>query len=167
MTEKNITKTTIVLSTILYVTSLTQNAYCTNDCKSSLMVLLVGLLGILTEIGAMASFITDKINGHTSSISNDLGATFTWLANPIILFSLFILRHSKRTALMLSIVSTILILLFLVFDKVVDNEAGHYSKVTELKLGYWLWLFSSLTILIGSFIITKMTITDNEKKNAL
>ena len=164
MKEVNITKLTIILSVIFYISSLTQSAYCTTDCKSSLMVLLVGLLGILTEIGTIASFIMDKINGHASSISNDLGATFTWLANPIILFSLFIFRHSKRTALTLSIISTILILLFLVFDKVVDNEAGHYSKVTELKLGYWLWLFSSLTILIGSLI---MTMHDNEKKNAL
>ena len=167
MTERNIAKLTIILSVTFYISSLTQTSYCTNDCKSSLMVLLVGLLGILTEIGAIASFIMDKINGHTSSISNDLGATFTWLANPIILFALFIFRHSKRTALMLSIISTILILLFLVFDKVIDNEAGHYSKVTELKLGYWLWLFSSLTIFIGSLIITKMTTNDSEKKNTL
>jgi F0F1-type ATP synthase assembly protein I len=131
------------------------------------MVLLVGLLGILTEIGAIASFIMSKINGHTSSISNDLGATFTWLANPIILFALFIFRHNKRTALTLSIISTVLILLFLVFDKVVDNEAGHYSKLIELKLGYWFWLCSSLSILIGSLIITKMTMNENAKKNAL
>ena len=126
------------------------------------MVLLVGLLGILTEIGAIASFIMDKINGQTSTINNDIGATFTWLANPIILFSLIIFRHSKRTALILSTISSTLILLFLVFDKVVDNEAGHYSKVTELKLGYLLWLFSSMIILIGSLIITKRKTVDNE-----
>ena len=167
MTEGNITRLTIILSVTFYISSLAQTAYCTNDCKSSLMVLLVGLLGILTEIGAIASFIMDKINGQTSTINNDIGATFTWLANPIILFSLIIFRHSKRTALILSTISSTLILLFLVFDKVVDNEAGHYSKVTELKLGYWLWLFSSLIILIGSLIITKRKTVDNENKNAL
>jgi type III secretory pathway component EscU len=90
MTEGNITNLTIILSLTFYISSLTQTAYCTNDCKSSLMVLLVGILGILTEIGAIASSIMDKINGQTSTINNDIGAAFTWLANPIILFSLFI-----------------------------------------------------------------------------
>ena len=165
MKEDNITKFTIIICATFFISSLTQNAYCTNGCKSSLMVLLVGLLGILTEIGAIASLIIDKINGHSSSVSNNIGATFTWLANPILLFSMILLRHSIRTALILSLVSTMLILYFLVFDKVLDNEAGHYIKVSELKLGYWLWLLSSLTILSGSLIITKMRIKNNEKKS--
>jgi hypothetical protein len=155
MNEGNLTKLTIILSAAFYFTSLTQTAYCTGDCKSSIMVLLVGLLGILTEMGALISFIIDKINGETSSISSDIGATFTWLANPIILIALIILRDNKRIALVLSISSTILIVAFLLFDKVINNEAGHYNKITELKLGYWLWLLSSMTILIGSLIIIK------------
>ncbi len=166
MTEGNITKLTIILSLTFYISSLTQTAYCTNDCKSSLMVLLVGILGILTEIGAISSSIMDKINGQTSSLNNDVGAAFTWFANPVILLSLFIFRRNKKTALILSIISTTLILLFLIFDKVVDNEAGHYSKVTELKLGYWLWLFSSLIILMGSLIIIKRKTLENDNNNA-
>ena len=167
MTEKNITKLTIVIAIILFIVSLTQTAYCTNDCKSSFMVLLVGLLGMLTEIGAIASFIMDNLKGHSSSISNEIGATFTWLANPIILFSLFIFNRNKRKSLVPSIISTLLILLFMAFEKVVNNEAGHYSKITELKLGYWLWLLSSLTILIGSLTILKLTKLENKRKNAL
>ena len=156
MTEINITKLTILISSAFYVASLTQTAYCTNDCKSSLMVLLVGILGVLTELGGILNFILEKLNGHYSSLKNDIGATFVWFANPLILFSLFILISNKKSAFIFSIISTTLILLFLAFDKVIDNEAGHYSKVTEIKLGYWLWLLSSLTILIGSSIILKM-----------
>lgn len=155
MKEVNLTKLTIILSVAFYITSLTQTAYCTGDCKSSIMVLLVGVLGILTEMGALISFIIDKINGQTGSISSELGATFTWLANPIILIALIIFKDNKRIALVLSISSTILIVAFLLFNKVINNEAGHYENVTELKLGYWLWLLSSLTILIGSLIIIK------------
>jgi small-conductance mechanosensitive channel len=166
MTEKNITKLTIIIAITLFVVSLTQTAYCTNDCKSSLMVLLIGLLGILTEIGAIANFIFERLNGHSSSISNEIGATFIWLANPIIIFSIFIFYYNKRISLVFSIISTILILLFMAFDKVIDNEAGHYSKITELKLGYWLWLLSSVTILIGSLTILKLTKLNNERKNA-
>ena len=157
MTEKNITKLTIILSAGLFITSLTQTAYCTTDCKSSFMVLLVGILGILTEIGAVSSFILDTLNGHTGSLKHPIGATFTWLANPILLFSLIIFRHSKKTALILSIISTLIILSFTLFDKVIDNEAGHYSTVTTLNLGYWLWFLSSLTILMGSLTILKIS----------
>jgi hypothetical protein len=164
MTEGNITKLTIILSVTFYLSSLTQTAYCTYDCKSSLTVFLVGLLGVLTEIGSIVSSIMDKINGQTNTMNINIGATFTWLANPIIVFSLIIFRHSKRTALILSTISSALILLFLVFDRVVDDVAGHYSKVTNIKLGYWLWLFSSLIIMIGSLIITKRKKVDNENK---
>ena len=160
MNEGNVKKLTIILSLTFYIISLTQTAYCTNDCNSSIMVLFVGFLGVLTEIGAITSFIMDKINGYPNSIDCELGATFTWLANPIILFSLIIFKYSKKTAFTLSISSTILILVFLMFDKVIDNEAGHYIKVTELKLGYWLWLLSSLTILIGSSITIKISKMD-------
>lgn len=166
MTESKIIKLTIILSATFYISSLTQTAYCTTDCKSSLMVLLVGLLGIFKEMGEITNFIMDKINGHESSISNELGATFTWLANPLIIFSLIIFQRSKRTALTLSIISTILILSFMAFDKVIADEAGHYNKVTELNLGYWLWLFSSVIILIGSSTIMKIQKTEEENKNA-
>ena len=155
MTEKNITKLTILISSVFYITSLTQTAYCTNDCKSSLMVFIVGILGILTELGGILNFILEKLNGNFSSLKNDMGATFVWFANPLILFSLFIIISNKKSAFIFSIISTKLILLFLAFDKVIDNEAGHYSKVIEIKLGYWFWLLSSLTILIGSLIILK------------
>ena len=66
MTEINITKLTILISSAFYVASLTQIAYCTNDCKSSLMVLLVGILGVLTELGGIVNFILEKLNGHYS-----------------------------------------------------------------------------------------------------
>ena len=157
MTEKNITKLTIILSVLFFVASLTQSAYCTNDCKRSFMVLLVGLLGILTELGTISNFILDKLNGDVSSINNSLGATFTWLANPVIFLSLIFLRTNKKVALIFSIISTLLILLFMAFDKVIDNEAGHYSKIVELKPGYWLWLLSSLTVLAGSLMLIRVT----------
>jgi len=155
MTEKNITKLTIILSAGLFMTALTQTAYCTTDCKGSFMVFLAGILGVLTEIGAVASFMLDTLNGHSGGLKHPIGAAFTWLANPILLFSYIIFSQSKKTAFILSIVSTLIILSFTLFDKVIDNSAGHYKTVTALNLGYWLWLLSSLTIVLGSLIILK------------
>ncbi|HAL82468.1 MAG TPA: hypothetical protein DCO83_09725, partial [Mucilaginibacter sp.] len=33
-----------------------------------------------------------------------------------------------------------------------DNEGGFYSEIISYKIGYWLWLASSLTMLIGNTI---------------
>jgi len=41
----------------------------------------------------------------------------------------------------------------MLFDHVIDDEAGHYSKIKSLETGYWLWLASSLTILLGAYIL--------------
>ncbi len=156
MKEGIITKWIIILSAIFYISSLTQTAYCTTDCKNSLSLLFIGILGVLVEIGATANFIISKINGHTCTLNNTIGASFTWLANPLILFCFIVITYSKKTAVLLSGLSTIIILLFLVFDEVIDDEAGHYRQITEIKLGYWLWLLSSLTILIGSLTLLKI-----------
>ncbi len=43
---------------------------------------------------------------------------------------------------------------FLLFDEVISDEAGNYSPITQYKLGYWLWVVSSLTMLIGSLLLT-------------
>lgn len=155
LTEKNIAVTTIILSVGLFIASLTQTAYCTSDCKGSFMVLLAGILGVLTEIGAVVSFILEVLNGHSGGLKHPIGAAFTWLANPILLFSYIIFTKSKKTAFVLSIVSTLIIISFSLFDKVIDNSAGHYKTVTTLNLGYWLWLLSSLIIVMGSLIILK------------
>lgn len=156
MKTTTVSNWTIIVSLLFYITSLSQTAYCTTDCKSSFMVLLIGILGILTEFGAIVSFIMNKISGHNTSMSSSIGAAFVWLANPLILLSLILIKKRSKSAFILSSISTVLILLFLTFNKVIDDEGGHYRMVTEIKSGYWLWFGSSLTILIGSFVVLKI-----------
>lgn len=150
MTEKRITQLTLALAIALFISALTQPAYCTASCKNSLMVFLVGILGILTELGALMSCVLEGTGG----LKDPVGATFSWLANPFLFISMIVFAFRKKAALVSSIISTLLVLYFLLFSRVID-DAGHYNKVTALGLGYWLWLSSSLVILIGSMIVLK------------
>ena len=40
---------------------------------------------------------------------------------------------------------------FLFFSQIISDEAGNYSKITSYKLGYWLWVLSSLIMFAGNF----------------
>ncbi len=166
MTYRNTIKFTTIVAIGLFITSLTQEAFCTTgDCKKGIMVLLVGWMGILTELGAIASVLID--NGSTSIFKSGFGSTFTWLANPLIIFSLIMLRVNSKSSLKISIISTLIILSFMLFGKVINNEAGSYSQVTDLSIGYWLWLLSSVTVVIGSFLLNKLNSDLEDNKNGL
>lgn len=155
LTDRKIIKTTIFLSLGLYIAALTQPAYCTKDCANSFMTLLVGWLGILMELGAVASWVMDFLQGHSKNLTENMGAVFTWLANPLFFLALFFVRFSNSASLLLSVLTLLLMLSFSLFDKVISSEAGHYDIVKELKIGYWLWLLSALTIIVGNLILLK------------
>ena len=85
------------------------------------------------------------------------GAALTWLANPLLIFSWFALKSNPKLSFISSIGATLLASSFLLFDKIIDNEAGHYNEIVSYGTGYWLWLFSCATITIGSYINNKIT----------
>ena len=151
--EKRVIKLTILVSLIFYFLSFTQIAYCTNECKSSSTVVLLGALGLFVEFADFLSHLLSLISGKSTTFNADLGATITWLSNPTYLFAILIFKYNNKLSLVLSLLSISLILLFMCFNKVIDDEAGHYNLITELKLGYWLWLLSSGILVVGSALI--------------
>ena len=151
---KNIIGLTTYLSIAVFVISLTQKSFCIgNECSDSLMCLLIGWIGVFNEIFGLLTGIYDFIIGNGFTTNPKIGATFSWLANPFIFLSIVIIRKNYKIALILSLISIGLILSFLMFDSIFANEAGHYNKITSYELGYWMWLLSSITILIGSIIL--------------
>ncbi len=167
MNAKKLTILITIIGVTLFIASLTQKCYCLGDqCGDSIAALLFGWIGVLLELGDIATFIMEKLQGQDTIFNSKIGATLSWLANPLIIISFVTLRFSPKTTVVISILSTLLILSFLLFRHVIANEAGHYNEITSYKMGYYLWLASSLTMLTGSiYLTTKMT--DNEKKNAL
>jgi len=140
MTDKNIVNVTRITTVSVFIVSLTQTAFCTGHCAVALVVFLFGWLSVLIDL---------------FTLNPDMGASFAWLANPLILIALIVIKKNSRKALVLSITATVLILSFLLFGRVMDNEAGHYNNIISYNAGYWLWLFSSLILMFGSFILTK------------
>ena len=131
MKVKTLVKMTLGISISLMLLALTQEAYCTaRGCVYSLHVLAFGFFGIF--IGA--------------------DEAFGWFANPLLFLAWAFIKNRKVT-LMLSLLSTLLALSFLMFDEVVVTEAGHKSAVIKYALGYWLWIGSHSIMLFGNVLI--------------
>src|ERR1700749_1443297 len=75
-------------------------------------------------------------------------AGFTWLANPALLVSWIYINRSPRKSLIASTLSTFLSFSFLLFTDVIVSEGGNTAKITNYRIGYWLWLTSSIIVLV-------------------
>lgn len=88
------------------------------------------------------------------------GACLTWLANPLLIVSWITFKKKKKISFLLSSIALLIGLSFLMFDEIIINEGGYYGQITGYRLGYWLWICSMITILIGNIynqIIKKKT----------
>lgn len=126
----------LLVSRVLFFASLTQVCYCTSQsCVDSLLALFIGMLGVVFGYGF-------------SSI-----AIFTWLANPLLLFSWIKYNSNIRQSLILAILAATVSLSFLSCHKITANEGGGLTVITDYKLGYWLWLASSVTMVAGNLLL--------------
>ncbi|MEI7595073.1 MAG: hypothetical protein WCK02_04935 [Bacteroidota bacterium] len=92
------------------------------------------------------------------------GAGFTWLANPILWYAWFNYKKTKKS-FNASLISTIVSLLFLLFQKISlggktntpNTDQLFYVNTDDIYItgygfGYFLWVLSSLIMLIGNYI---------------
>jgi hypothetical protein len=123
--------TTISLTVLLFVLSLTQNAYYINDGEESIGAL--GLIALLLGFFGISS-----------------GSGIAWFANPCLFMSFIHLkRDNLRKAKIFSFISVIFGLSFLFFDNVISNEGGTTAEITSYGIGYWLWLSSLICNFLG------------------
>lgn len=126
----------LVLSIGLFAFSLTKECYCTDaDCASSLIAFLLGWIGACTG-----------------------GAAIAWLSNPLLIASWFLTKKSSKYALFISILATLFCLSFLLFNKVIRDEAGNYTEIISRESGYWLWTGSAAIMLVGNLILRQKEI---------
>ncbi len=122
-----------ILSVIFYALSFTQEAFCTEDggCADSSAILISGIIGVFLDENLIA-----------------------WFANPLFLVSLFLIFIKKnKLSLTTSSACLILAIHFLFVKEIVTNEAGHTSIVIEYKLGYYLWSFSFILLLLHNWVV--------------
>lgn len=134
MKEKNTNRIFTFLSITFLLISFTQKTYCVNgDCGENWSGLLCFLLGVFSLIFSFSGV--------------------SWLLNPLMIISYIIPLKNINLKLLLSILSLIFGLSFLLFDEIIKDEAGNYGKITGYEKGYWIWISSAIINLIGILII--------------
>lgn len=120
-------------SIILFVASLTQDGYyiAADNPRAwapSFGLLLIGWIGVLQGIPA-------------------------WLANPMLAAAwasiYFRSKGLVKLGLVCGVASLCFSLSFLKVDEIIANEAGGTSRITGYGPGYWLWIASIVTAIIG------------------
>jgi hypothetical protein len=117
----------LTISIIFYLISLTQNAFYVNNENENYGYLVL-IFGLYAVFGG--------------------GAGLSWLANILIVFSWGF--HKKRVSIYFSISALIFGISFLFFDQIVMGTNNKYGNITDYGLGYYLWILSFFTMLIGN-----------------
>jgi hypothetical protein len=118
----------------LFLLSLTQAAYCVEGvCQRSWAGISLFLFGIL---GPFTSF-----------------AGLTWLANPALIISWISFYKNRKISFLSSAFACCFALLFLFCTQIREDEGGFLHTISGYRLGYWLWLTSSLTMLSGNIYL--------------
>lgn len=112
----NITRIVTAISILLFICSLSQTAYCTQQgCRPGYDAFICGaLLGFMTGAGAT-----------------------TWIANPFLIASWIWSVKEPGISLGTSLIATLVAFsFFAVFKKVGDNEAGGVNLILSYGSGY-------------------------------
>jgi hypothetical protein len=116
------------ISFIAYAVSLTQDAFCTqSSCVFGARVLITGWAGMFVG-----------------------GVMLTWLANPLILIAWITVYKSPKISNACSIISSVLMLSFLYYKQIYNHQDEWTSDITKYGLGYYLWVVSGVTMVIGN-----------------
>lgn len=135
MKVSNKYKLTIILSTVLLIASLTQDAYYLDDGQDS-----IGSFGLIAFLMGWVMYCDIRI--------------IPWLANPLLLFSYYLIMKKKiKKAKLIGSIALLCGLSFLFYDKMPLNEAGFQGEITGYGIGYLLWLSSLIVNLIGIMVV--------------
>ncbi|GAA4091137.1 hypothetical protein GCM10022392_11190 [Mucilaginibacter panaciglaebae] len=93
-------------------------------------------------------------------------AGLTWYANPALWAAWSQINNKPKRAVIFSLVGTILATSFLLATEISDVKPNITSYITGYQTGYWLWLASMATMLVGSlinYLVTKNHHATNQR----
>lgn len=126
---------------LLYLLSFGSDCFCTsNKCRTGFEAFIGGTIGILTG-----------------------GSAIAWMANPFFLVALILTYRGSKFSIIFSSIALVFCLTFLLFENVIEDEAGHYGQILTLKAGYWLWTSSSLLLVLCNFIFKKPNVVTDDR----
>ncbi len=90
------------------------------------------------------------------------GSAISWLANPFLILGLILTFRGSRYSIICSSLALLFCLSFLLFDQVMENEAGQYGKIISIEIGYWMWTLSSVMLVITNILFKRIIeVTDD------
>ena len=93
--------------------------------------------------------------GWMSFLGGGLIPFIIWLANPLYLLSLFLVKKNIKTGKITISISIILALIFANLNEILTSESGSTSKITELGNGFFLWISSFVILFFCSLFQDK------------
>jgi hypothetical protein len=141
----NPVSTSLIISALLLLASFSQNCFITASQDSqSIAVFLIGFMGLFFGTYAIS-----------------------WLANPFLILSWFLVLKRPKTALGLSLLSLGLALSFLNVTELMVNEGGSYEDISALAPGYWLWVGSISCAIAASLFSLKKQFLSTQKGTSI
>ncbi|MCE4065418.1 hypothetical protein LXM63_09940 [Chryseobacterium gleum] len=84
------------------------------------------------------------------------GGGIAWMANPLLLTAAFLLLMKKpKASLVISFLAFALTLCFLAVKEITVDEAGHQNPITGYGPGYYLWIASCISMILGNTIFIR------------
>ena len=134
--KKRVENIFLTISMGTFLMSLTQTAFMIDKSDS--------------DSGSMHSLLA-LLTGWLALFSSPAGTA--WVANPLLVLSWFFISRNIRKALIASILATAASASFLLFGEIISDEAGHTSEIIGYGSGYWLWLISCCSFMIGTAVL--------------
>lgn len=120
--------------------------------SSKAIILIFGLICLLLSFTQVAFFTSGgDIHGYWILIIGWMGLIFfqlSWFANPLSLLALLVLAHKPKTALLIGIVAVVLATQSFQFTEIPVDLNHQKIYITELGLGFYLWLLAHCLFLI-------------------
>lgn len=139
--------TTFSLSALLFVISLTQNAYTTDGPGDNQMDAIIALLA-----GWYGVFYSQ----------------LSWFANPCLIIAwIFLLGNNIKIATFWSFLAFCFSVSFLFYKNIFIDEAEYQSKIISYNIGYWLWLSSCSIMLLGNLLFILLASRDKKQRSKL
>lgn len=116
------------------------------------------------DFDAWSSPIGLLLMGWLGILAGD-SACLAWIANPLLILGVVSLFKFDKFAPILGILAVAVSLTFLGHEQIISSEAPTYSNITEIKLGYWLWVTSMGVFTLSSVYLSLTKPKDTEEEN--
>ncbi|MDN3695131.1 hypothetical protein QWZ06_24290 [Chryseobacterium tructae] len=128
--------------------------------KKPTLILLICLILYFTSLPFTAVYAQDhEMSGFACALlgwAEMDGGGIAWMANPLLFIGAFFLLLKKtKISAVISLIAFGLTFCYLSVGEITVNEAGHKFPITGYGPGYFLWIASCFSLLIGSIILIK------------